>query len=134
MTIPPKKFILPGLALLVAGIILYFLYRFDPGNSMYAPKCTFYYLTGLYCPGCGSQRALHALLHGHIGAAFGYNPLLILMLPYLLLGLFVNIYTYLTGIPVRWTIFYNRYIIWIIFGIITIFWILKNVLIYFNIY
>ncbi len=129
MSIQPKKLVLLGLALSFAGLLLYYLYQFDPNLSKFAPKCSFYYFTGLYCPGCGSQRALHALLHGHLSTAFAFNPLLLLMLPYLLLGILVNIYTYLTGIQVRWPIFYNRYIIWIIFGIIAIFWILRNILI-----
>ncbi len=42
-------------------------------------QCPFYALTGLYCPGCGSGRAVHALLHGHPGASFRYQPLLYLL-------------------------------------------------------
>lgn len=43
---------------------------------------------GLRCPGCGSQRAIHELLHLHFGDAFRYNPLVILSIPYLaLLGI-----------------------------------------------
>ena len=46
-----------------------------------APKCTFKLLTGWDCPGCGSQRALHALLHGHIADAWGYNPFIFFAVP-----------------------------------------------------
>jgi hypothetical protein len=45
------------------------------------PPCLFYELTGLYCPGCGSGRALLALLQGRFYAAFRYHPLLILASP-----------------------------------------------------
>jgi len=41
--------------------------------------CPFYELTGLYCPGCGSGRAAIALLHGHVLAALGHNPLFVLL-------------------------------------------------------
>ena len=34
--------------------------------------------------GCGSQRALHQLLHLRVGAAFGYNACLVLFIPVLL--------------------------------------------------
>jgi hypothetical protein len=47
------------------------------------PRCPFFWLTGLYCPGCGSARTLHALAHGDIGAAAGYNILLVCVLPLL---------------------------------------------------
>ena len=57
-----------ALALLVvvcgAAGILYFLSPYDSG--VYAP-CPFNALTDLYCPGCGTLRGLHELLHGHIG-------------------------------------------------------------------
>lgn len=46
------------------------------------PKCPVKVLTGLDCPGCGSQRALHALLTGDVAAAFRFNALLLLLLPY----------------------------------------------------
>ena len=47
------------------------------------PPCRFYDATGLYCIGCGTGRALLALLHGRIYAAFRYQPLLIVSLPFL---------------------------------------------------
>ena len=41
--------------------------------------CAFYETTGLYCPGCGSGRAIYALLHGRIREAFFDNVLLFLL-------------------------------------------------------
>ena len=70
-------------AVVMGGGILYACY--DPGSSVYFPKCPFYFLTGLKCPGCGSQRAVHSLLHLDIAQAFSYNALLVLSLPILLL-------------------------------------------------
>lgn len=67
--------------LLVAGATYLFLY--EPGRSGFFPLCPFRFLTGLTCPGCGSTRALHQLLHGHFEAAFTLNPLLLLALPFL---------------------------------------------------
>ena len=43
--------------------------------------CLFHELTGLYCPGCGSGRAALALLRGHVGEAFAYNALAMLLAP-----------------------------------------------------
>ena len=57
--------------------------KFDPETTPF-PKCPFYWATGLKCPGCGSQRALHQLLHLRVGAAFGYNACLVLFIPILL--------------------------------------------------
>ena len=42
----------------------------------------FHKTTGLLCPGCGALRALHQLLHGHLAAAFRFNPVLIVSLPF----------------------------------------------------
>ena len=46
------------------------------------PPCLFYEITGLYCPGCGAGRSLLALLHGRIYAAFRYQPLLVISIPF----------------------------------------------------
>lgn len=59
----------------LAGVVV--LYRFDPELCRLCPPCLFHVITGLYCPGCGSARALHQLLHGHLAAALMFNPLLI---------------------------------------------------------
>lgn len=40
---------------------------------------------GLRCPGCGSQRAIHSLLHLQFKEAFLFNPLVIISIPFLIL-------------------------------------------------
>lgn len=49
------------------------------------PRCVMKRLTGFDCPGCGSQRALHALLDGHPLEAWSYNLFLPFVVAYLLL-------------------------------------------------
>jgi Protein of unknown function (DUF2752) len=53
----------------------------DPAETTFIPMCPCLLLTGLYCPGCGSLRAIHAITGLRIDRAFGYNPLLVLFLP-----------------------------------------------------
>lgn len=55
----------------------------SPDVPGHYPTCPFLALTGYYCPGCGSLRAIHALVHGHVAQAFGYNVLAMSMLPVL---------------------------------------------------
>jgi len=57
-----------------------------PGNPL--PACPFYALTGIWCPGCGSTRCLHALVHLDLPQAMAMNPLLVLsILPMLVMAL-----------------------------------------------
>jgi hypothetical protein len=39
--------------------------------------CPSLLLTGLYCPGCGSLRAIHDTLTGNVAEAFSHNVLLV---------------------------------------------------------
>lgn len=55
-------------------------YMLGPESGLY-PRCMFRQLTGYDCPGCGSQRAIHALLHGHIAEAWYHNALLLIEIP-----------------------------------------------------
>ncbi len=55
---------------------------FDPMQTAWMPRCPFRLLTGWSCPACGNQRAMHALLHGHLVEAWHFNRFLILALPY----------------------------------------------------
>lgn len=68
----------------VVGFGIWSLRRFDPGaaDSPFLP-CLFQAFTGLYCPGCGTTRALHALVHGDIATAAAMNPLLFVLVPLL---------------------------------------------------
>jgi hypothetical protein len=60
-----------------------FLFFFDPNRYGFYPYCTFYRATGLLCPGCGSLRALHHLLHGDVAEAVHFNVVLVSSLPFL---------------------------------------------------
>jgi Protein of unknown function (DUF2752) len=73
-----------GLAAAICGSVLVCLYFFDPARHAIYPVCYFHRFTGLDCPGCGSLRAMHHLLHGELLLAFRFNPLLITALPWLL--------------------------------------------------
>jgi hypothetical protein len=70
------------LAVAIAGAGLLVLYRFDPVTTRGFPQCVFHALTGLQCPGCGTTRALHALLHGNVPAAWHFNAALFVVAPF----------------------------------------------------
>lgn len=70
---------------LLAAALGFVFFAFNPSTTALFPKCPFLMLTGFRCPGCGSQRAVHSLLHLDIAQAFSYNALLVLSLPILLL-------------------------------------------------
>lgn len=57
------------------AILLYFF--FNPERGLLFPKCPFNQMLGIHCAGCGSQRAIHDLLHFRIVEAIGHNVLLI---------------------------------------------------------
>src|SRR6266853_1383676 len=67
-------------AALTVACLLAVLYFFSPEQYSFYPRCLLHSWTGLQCPGCGSLRAAHHLLHGQIGAAFRLNPLFVLSL------------------------------------------------------
>ena len=69
-----------GLLAAVGGLVLF---CFDPAQYHFYPVCFFHQTTGLLCPGCGALRGLHQLLHGHLAAAFRFNPMLVVSLPFL---------------------------------------------------
>ena len=76
----PAALTLSVLLAAVAGLVLF---CFDPRQYHFYPICFLHRITGLLCPGCGALRALHQLLHGHLAAAFRFNPMLVLSLPLL---------------------------------------------------
>ena len=63
--------------------VLSVLFLFDPSVSRLFPPCPLHFLTGFYCPGCGSLRAIHLLLHGRFADACKMNPMLVVAIPFL---------------------------------------------------
>ena len=80
---------------LAAGLVLLRIY--NPETSTLFPPCPLHYLTGWYCPGCGSLRAIHQLLQGNVRAAWVMNPLSMLLFPFLVYGLAREAVSYLRG-------------------------------------
>lgn len=60
-------------------------------------KCPWHEFLGMECPGCGITRAALSLLHLHPVKAIMFNPLILLVLPYVLYRFFYIITGVLTG-------------------------------------
>ena len=67
----------------------------DPNEPGHYPTCPLLAVTGLYCPGCGTLRAVHALAHGDVSTALARNPLAVLAVP-------VGVWLWLRWARVRW--------------------------------
>ena len=100
------------------------LYCFNPSSHSFYPACLFHEATGLWCPGCGSLRALHQLLHGHIVAAFRFNPLLVLSLPFCAWFATRHIFRTIQNVPVRANV--SPKWIWIGFAVVLVFSVWRN--------
>jgi len=112
---------------LAAGTV--YLFIFEPGKSGFFPVCPFRALTGLSCPGCGSTRGLHRLLHGDVVSAFEFSPLLILALPFLLYVLVRYSAAAVTGRPLKGNRLNAKYL-WTLLVVIISFWVFRNTRLY----
>jgi len=70
-----RKLIVLSIVGVVLAAVVYFM--FNPATANFFPPCLFYKLTGYQCAGCGSQRAIHSLLHFDIVSAFKYNLIVV---------------------------------------------------------
>lgn len=71
-----------GLLALAAAGVLVVAWLYDPMSGEFPyPRCSFKALTGWDCPGCGSARALHALVHGRPADAWRDNPAVFVAVP-----------------------------------------------------
>ena len=115
--------------LLLGGVLLVY-YFYNPSQNSFFIPCPFKLISGYNCPGCGSQRALHQLLHGNVEAAFRLNPLLILSIPLIAYGLGTKIHNWLYDSTVRFHLFYNKVFIYTYFSIAVIYWVVRNLSFY----
>ena len=114
----------------VTVFILVLLYSYDPADSGIFPPCPVNYLTGLYCPGCGSLRALHRILHGNFIEALDLNPLMVIMLPFVALLFFSQQVLMFTGRKTFFPVHFKKWFYYVLLSAIFIFTIARNIPVY----
>jgi len=121
---PLRGLVPPGLVAAAAVVVLAVVGTVDPNVPGRYPTCPFLAMTGHWCPGCGSLRALHALAHGDLATAVSRNVLLVAALP--LLG----------WLWLRWTgrawrgaarrSLAHPALVWLTLALVLGFWLLRN--------
>jgi hypothetical protein len=110
------------IALLALGI---FYYIVNPTTFLYTPKCHFHEFTGLHCPGCGSQRAIHQILHGNIWEGIKHNFLVAIGFLFISYKLYAFYFAGKAKIQIH--ILQYKAIPWVVIAIVFVFWILRNI-------
>ncbi len=121
-----KKTVLAATLLLAVVVLVFLYYNIDPARVGWMPRCPFRWLTGLQCPACGNQRALHALLHGRFGNAFASNPFLVLSSPYLLALLVATVLR--RSRPRFYALIAHPHAVYTYLVLICLWWIVRNLL------
>lgn len=116
------------ITIIVCAIVLAFALTylfFDPAGYDIFPKCQFLLAIGYKCPGCGSQRAIHALLNGDFIAAVKFNAIFIISLP------IICIYAYGEVMKKNHTKFFrvinSKWAIYSLLFMYLAWWVLRNV-------
>lgn len=74
-----RSFAIAAAVFIAALAVIYFF--FDPAQAQWMPKCLWKTLTATDCPGCGSQRMIHALMHADLAEAWRANAFAVCMIP-----------------------------------------------------
>jgi len=96
----------------------------DPSAAGHYPTCPFLAVTGWYCPGCGSLRAVHALAHADVMTALARNPFAVVALGYVAFAWVLWLRRTATGRPVRWLA--PPWVLYTMLGAILLFGVLRN--------
>ena len=104
-----------AMILIIGALGLIFLYLYNPQDISYFPRCPFLVLTGYKCPGCGTLRAIHALLHFDFVYALQLNPFLIISIPLL------------AAMLISRKVAYNVTLGVVIVVVTIVYWILRNI-------
>ncbi len=98
------------------------LWRFPPSQYAFYPQCPIYIALHLQCPGCGTTRAIAALLRGHLAEALRWNALTVCALP---ASTFCAAYRSALGMPLMPHSTPHRFLS-AVFGVILLFTIIRN--------
>lgn len=90
------------------------------------PHCLWKTVTGTDCPGCGSQRMAHALMHGDFSAAWHANAFALCSLPVVAVMLWLEARR--SAHPRFYAFIHRPFIIWAFLAAILLWWLLRNLL------
>jgi len=126
MTCLIKKINLKFIILVITGLgLVLFYYYVNPNKVNFLLKCPLYTTTGIYCPGCGSQRATHALLHLNFIEMFKQNLLYFFAIILLIYHFGIYLINKFFNKQYRSILNYPKVPV-IILIIVIIFWVLRN--------
>jgi hypothetical protein len=107
-----------------AAGVLFLVTAVDPNEAGHYPTCPFLWVTGLYCPGCGALRTLHALGHADLATAAGLNVLVLAAVPLLVAWWVRWTYRQWRGTPRRWLA--PGWSLWTLLVVVVAFGVLRN--------
>ena len=110
------------LAVVALAITAYY-FLINPSTTTFGFQCLFYKTTGLYCPGCGGQRAFHHLLHGDFSLSFQDNLLIFMVLP--LVG--IKFYEEIFEKKIMPSFIYSPKFLAVVLTFVIIFTVLRNI-------
>ena len=108
------------------GILALLYFEYSPLESILFPKCPLYATTGIYCPGCGSQRATHALLHMDIAGVARSNLLFLPAFVVVLQHAFARFMHIFWHKPYKSLLDYPK-AAWIVLAVVIVFFVLRNI-------
>lgn len=107
--------------LAVLAVVYFFV---DPMEVRWMPRCIWKVATGTDCPGCGSQRMAHALMHGDMHGAWHANAYALCMLP--IIGGMLWLELFRKRHPRLYMRFHSPVVIRVLAASVLIWWIVRN--------
>lgn len=95
-------------------------------SGLYIP-CPIHLITGLHCPGCGITRCIVSIIKLEFYQAFRYNPLIFILLPFLISYVLYKIYIWILYKEDRLTNKLSDYPMYILIVILISYGILRNI-------
>lgn len=119
------------ISLIIIGVLAFFgmlaLYIFwNPSETNMFPKCPVYAASGIYCPGCGSQRAAHKILNGNIIEGVRHNYMIVLLAMVLVYQGFIYVVNDVLGKNMT-NLLHKSKVTFSILIIVILFWVLRNI-------
>lgn len=108
----------------VISILAVTYYYYDPTEVDWMPRCLWKVVTATDCPGCGSQRMAHALMHGDICGAWHANAFALCMLPIIVFMIWLELMR--GSLPKLYSKVHSPWVIRLIFIMILAWWIIRN--------